>query len=67
MKTNKFKYTVWCYPNEDSTALSPETKTVNCVTLAEARLVAARFYRAVIQCSGQIEYRKGLEVFNNGN
>lgn len=64
MKTTKFKYTVWCYPTEKSNSLSPETEVVNCVTLAEARMVASRYFHATIECTGMITYHNGVEVEN---
>lgn len=68
MKTSKFSYKVYCSndPNE-LLALSVYSKVINCVTLAEARLVAARSPTACIQCVGEIFYKNGLEVFDNGN
>lgn len=59
MKTSKFKYRVLI---TDSDNEFPYSREVQCITLAEARLVAQRSYKAIIECIGSIEYRNGLEV-----
>lgn len=56
MKTSKFYYGVIIYDDETDT-----TKKVDCVTLAEARLIASRCSRAQIICLGEINYENGLE------
>ena len=59
MKTSKFKYRVLIIDSEND---YPYSREVECVTLAEARLVAQRSYMATILCEGKIEYVKGVEV-----
>lgn len=57
MKTSKFEYRVFVSDKKDFF----ELKWFDCVTLAEARLVAARYPYARIQCIGEIMYVNGLE------
>ncbi len=56
MKTNKLSYVVEIL--QDNGLIH----SVDCVTLAEARMVASRVVRAVIKPIGEIEYKNGLEV-----
>lgn len=63
MKTSKFSYTVYCYPLvKENDSIFQQPQIIQCVTLAEARFVAARYYRASIRCTGEIQYLKGIEV-----
>ena len=60
MKTNKFEYRVFVSDKKDYSEGS--VKWIDCVTLAEARLVAQRWSYARIHCIGEIFYENGLEV-----
>ena len=60
MKTSKFEYRVFCSDKKDFP--DGQVKFIDCVTLAEARLVAQRSSFARIQCIGEIFYENGLEV-----
>ena len=58
MKTSKFKYRVLINDSDDL----QYSRDVECVTLAEARLVAQRSHKATIICEGEINYVNGVEV-----
>lgn len=63
MKTSKFSYRVYFsdfqFFNDDDLR---HYVHIDCVTLAEARLVACRQPYAIIICIGDIKYVNGLEV-----
>lgn len=56
LKTTKLTYVVECYDEKSI------IHSVDCVTLAEARLIASRSFRAVIKPVGKIEYQYGIEL-----
>ena len=56
MKTSKLTYVVEIFQDNGL------SHSVHCFTLAEARLVASRSFRALIKPIGEIEYKNGVEV-----